>query len=169
MNNELKEIIKQINNYKKPGTIIFSNKEDFDIYEDKIKEIFKDDDYLYFDINKNLKNYSDFKYFKQIIQSSKTIIASEFASKAIIFIKDIQDIASVNPNVTRDLFLDIINKPLFSDDFYLVMQSSNKNLDKSFLENFNVIDNMPKTLDDLLKEGRTFKDINKVFKDISER
>lgn len=117
---------------------------------------------------------------ESLFQSAKT---NYLFDKTIIFLDDIQKLANKDVNFKKydsmsklmnfedkNIFLSLVDNLKANTNVFLIMQSDidKENLSDEFLVRFDFLKEV-KTLDELLDEGRTFKEINNIFKDISER
>ncbi len=117
---------------------------------------------------------------ESLFQSAETNFLFD---KTIIFLDGIQKLANKDVNIKKydsmsklmnfedkNSFLNLVDNLKANTNVFLIMQSDidEENLSDEFLVRFDFLKET-KTLDELLDEGRTFKEINKTFKDISER
>ncbi len=172
MEKELNSIINQINEHKKKGTVLFTeDNNSFYDYKEKIKEeldgkcVFFQEDFL--NISGTMANIHDY------IESAKLMFKVRKIDKAIIFIDNIELISDekrINANnkirLKEARFLIEVDKiPSDLNIFLLMQSSSNVNLDEAFLRRFYVVGEKQKSLDELLDKGKSFKEINNIYKD----
>lgn len=120
------------------------------------------------------------KSVKSMIDSSKTNFMFD---RTIIFLDSIQKLADINVNKdkTKSLshlinfedkenFLHLMDNIKPIDHVFLIIQTNlaEEKISDDFLVRFDYVEEL-KSIDQLIEEGKSFKDINKVFKDISER
>lgn len=172
MKNELKNIINQINECKKKGTVLFT--EDSNSFYDYKEKITKELDGKCVFFQEDFLNISDtIASIHDHIECAKLMFKIKKIDKAIIFIDNIELISdkeriNANNKIRRKeaRFLAEVDKiPSNSNIFLLMQSSSNVNLDEAFLRRFNVVNEKQKSLDELLDEGKTFKEVNNIYKD----
>ncbi len=170
MEKELNLIINQINECEKKGTVLFTkDSNSFYNYKEKIKKeidgkcAFFQEDFLNMSgTMANIRNY---------IESAKLMFKAIKIDKAIIFINNI-DLISDEEKMDIDTrrkearFLMEVDKIPSDLNIFLLMHSpSDKKLDEALLRRFYVVDEKQKSLDELLDEGKSFKEINNIFKE----
>lgn len=169
MKKELNLIINQINECKTKGTVLFTkDSNSFYDYMEKVKKeingkcvFFKED---------LLNSSNPGACIHDCIESAKFMLNKKI-DKAIIFIDNI-DLISDEEKMDIDTrrkearFLMEVDKIPSDLNIFLLMHSpSGKKLDEALLKRFYVIDEKQKSLDELLDEGKSFKEINNIYKD----